>query len=224
MMSFFAASENFPFALAIAVMIGIALLEGITSAFGAGLSSLLDTLIPEFDVDIDTSGPEVQTPAPLSRLLGWLRVGQVPILMLLVIFLSGFGLSGLFIQSIAHTSIGYLLPAWMASVPALIMAMPVVRLLGGLLERFMPRDETEAVSSDSFIGRIAIITLGNATKGHAAQAKVKDEHGYSHYVMVEPDTIEDNFSQGEEVLLVRKQGILFHAIKNTNAVLSEKQQ
>ena len=221
MLQMLSATENFPFTLSLAVMLGIALLEGITSLFGAGLSSLLDTLIPEFDVDIDTSGPEVQSPTPLSRLLGWLRIGQVPILMLLVIFLTAFGLIGLGIQSMSLTTINTFLPPWVASIPAFILALPLVRLLGGLLERFMPKDETEAVSTESFIGRLASITLGTASRGSAAQAKLKDEHGYSHYVMVEPDMDDDEFQQGDEVLLVIKQGTVFRAIKNTNNVLSD---
>ena len=223
MIAFLSAPENFPFTLALAVMIGIALLEGITSLFGAALSSLLDTLIPDFDVDMDAGGPEVQTPTPLSRLLGWLRIGRVPILMLLVIFLTGFGLIGLAMQSVLIGAIGLLLPGWLAAIPAFFLALPVVRLLGGLLERFMPQDETDAVSRESFIGRIATLTLGSARQGNAAQAKVKDEHGYTHYIMVEPDTGQEELQQGEEVLLVRKQGAVFQAIKNTNAALSNKQ-
>jgi hypothetical protein len=224
MMQLITASENLPFTVALAVMFGIALLEGITTVFGAGFSAVLDTLIPDMDIgmDVDLDGPEVRTPNAVTRLLGWLRVGQVPILMLLVIFLTAFGLLGLGIQSVTHGIIGAYAPGWMASIPAVVFAMPVVRVLGGLLEKFMPKDETEAVSEDSFVGRIALITLGKAEKGSPAQARLKDRFGQSHYVMVEPETENDAFEQGEQVLLIKKMNSVFLAIRNTNEALIDE--
>lgn len=220
MIEFISASENFPFSLALAVMIGIALLEGITSLLGAGFSHLLDTLIPEHDLHADVSALEAAN--PLSKLLGWLRIGQVPILMLVVIFLTAFGLLGLGFQAFVKSATGALLPGWIAAIPVFLGSLPFVRVLGGLLERLMPKDETEAVSDESFVGRMATITLGTAKQGSPAQAKVKDQHGYSHYIMVEPDSKETEFVQGQEVLLVRKQGPTFQAIENTNEILSSK--
>ena len=224
MMQLITASENLPFTVALAVMFGIALLEGITTVFGAGFSAVLDTLIPDMDIgmDVDLDGPEVRTPNAVTRLLGWLRVGQVPILMLLVIFLTAFRLLGLGIQSVTHGIIGAYAPGWMASIPAVVFAMPVVRVLGGLLEKFMPKDETEAVSEDSFVGRIALITLGKAEKGSPAQARLKDRFGQSHYVMVEPETENDAFEQGEQVLLIKKMNSVFLAIRNTNEALIDE--
>ncbi|MGD8640607.1 MAG: YqiJ family protein [Gammaproteobacteria bacterium] len=224
MMQLITASENLPFTVALAVMFGIALLEGITTVFGAGISSMLDTLLPEIDVDmdVDLDGPEVRAPNALSRLLGWFRVGRVPILMLLVIFLTAFGLVGLGLQSVTHGTIGAYAPSWMASIPALVLAIPMVRVCGGLLERFMPKDETEAVSTDSFVGRIALITLGKAEKGNPAQARLKDRFGKSHYIMVEPETEDVVFEQGEQVLLITKSSAVFLAIKNTKDVLIDK--
>ncbi|MGD8567211.1 MAG: YqiJ family protein [Gammaproteobacteria bacterium] len=216
------ASENLPFTVALAVMFGIALLEGITTVFGAGISAVLDTLLPDMDFDVDLDGSEIRTPNALSRLLGWFRVGRVPVLMLLVIFLTAFGLLGLGIQSVTHGIIGAYAPGWLASIPAVVLATPMVRLFGGLLERFMPKDETEAVSMDSFVGRIALITLGKAEQGSPAQARLKDRFGKSHYIMVEPDSDNVVFEQGEQVLLIQKASSVFLAIRNTNDVLIDK--
>lgn len=222
MMQLITASENLPFTVALAVMFGIALLEGITTVFGAGISAMLDTLLPDMDIDMDLDGSEVRAPNALSRLLGWFRVGRVPVLMLLVIFLTAFGLLGLGIQSVTRGAIGAYAPAWLASIPALVLATPMVRLFGGLLERFMPSDETEAVSMDSFVGRIALITLGKAEKGSPAQARLKDRFGQSHYIMVEPDSEDIVFEQGEQVLLIKKVSSVFLAIRNTSDVLIDK--
>lgn len=226
MFEFLTASANMPFTVALAVMLGIALLEGIGTLFGAGLSALLDSLLPELDVDLDAdlAGPEIQSPTPLSRLLGWLRIGQVPLLMLLVVFLTSFGLIGLALQSFVNDLTGALLPAGVAVVPAILLAVPLVRVFGGVLGKILPKDETDAVSEDSLVGRIATITLGTAKKGSPAEAKVKDTRGTTHYVMVEPDVDGEALSAGSSVLLVRRAGAVFTAISNPNPALVDNEK
>lgn len=220
MFEFLTASQNTPFTVALTVMFGIAILEGVTALFGAALSSMLDTLLPDLDIDADL--PEYQSPNALSRLLGWLRIGQVPVLMLLVIFLTGFGLIGLGIQSAMQQSFGSMLPGVVASVPAVVLALPVVRVLGGALEKVMPRDETDAVSEEELIGLIGTVTLGRASSGSPAEAKVRDPKGTTHYVMVEPDDAADQFEAGKQVLLVSREGAVFRVIANPNPVLVDE--
>lgn len=219
MIDFIAASQNLPFTVAIAVMLIIALLEGITTVLGAGLSSVLETLIPEIDMDVDLESGQQST--PMIRLLGWLRIGEVPFLMVLVIFLTVFGLIGLGIQSLAQTTTTLLLPAWVAGMAALIAALPVVRVLAGGLNRIMPKDETEAVSEQSFVGKIATITLGQASVGNPSEAKLRDEHGLTHYVLVEPDVEGESFQHAEAVLIVKKAGAVYTAIRNESAALTD---
>lgn len=222
MFEFLTADQNMPFTVALAVMFGIAILEGLMTILGAGLSSIIESLMPDIDMDVDLSGPEVQSPSPLSRLLGWLRIGQVPVLMLLVIFLTSFGLIGIAIQSFANQTFGALLPAWLASVPAVLLSLPVVRVMGGILSAVMPKDETEAVSADTFVGRVATITLGTSKAGHPAEARMSDVHGTSHYIMVEPDNEAESFNKGDEVLLVRQSGSVFKVIENNNPSLVDE--
>lgn len=219
MLEFITAPENFPFSVALAVMFGIALLEGITTLLGAGLSSLIENLFPGFDLDADVSSPEYQSPSPLSKLLSWLRIGEVPVLMLFIVFLTAFGLSGLVIQSGVEGVTGALAPGGLVSIPALICAFPIVRISGGILAKIMPQDETDAVSEDSFIGRVAVVILGRAEIGSPAQAKLRDEHGQTHYVMVEPDNKGVVINAGSSVVLVSRAGAVFKAILNVNAAL-----
>jgi hypothetical protein len=143
---------------------------------------------------------------------------------LFVIFLTSFGLVGYGLQTISSEILGRLLPAWIAGVAAFFCALPIVRGGGGILAKIMPRDETDAVAEDSFIGLVAVITLGTARAGSAAQGKLKDRHGQSHYVMIEPDGIGEEFVQGTEVLLVKHSGAIFKAILNTSSVLGEKEE
>lgn len=221
MFEFVLEAGNRPFAIALGLMFGIALLEGTMTLLGAGLSGAIDSLLPETDADVDLDmdvGPdvgdvdgagadfgdstigqaEVGSPGALSRLLGWLCVGKVPVLILLVAFLTVFGLSGLVLQSIVQGLTGLLLQASLASIPAVIVAVPSVRVIGTGLAKLIPKDETTAVSTDSFVGRVATITLGTARKGEPAQAKLTDRHGQTHYVMVEPDSEATVFEAGDD--------------------------
>ena len=111
------------------------------------------------------------------------------------------------------------LPQWLAVVPIMLVSLPVVRLLAGLLAMIMPKDETTAVAESSFVGRIATITLGKATFGSPAQGKLQDEHGQTHYVMIEPDSPDLEFTQGAKVLITERNGSVFRGIANTTAAL-----
>lgn len=214
------ASENMAFSIALALMLMIAVLEGVAALFGAGVSSALDSLLPDSDISPHTEVGQIDADTALSRFLGWLRIGEVPLLMLLVVFLLSFGLLGLLLQGAVQNTLGFLVPAWLAVPTVFMLSLPLVRLGGGVLQAIMPRDETSAVSEDSLLGRIAVITLGNARAGYPAEAKVRDQHGYSHYIQLEPDGPDDEFVQGDEVLLLSRQGSVYKAILNPNPHLS----
>lgn len=222
MFEFLLATENLPFTIALAVMFGIACLEGVTALLGFALSGVLDALLPDFDFEVDLYS-ELESPSPFSRMLGWLRVGKVPILMLLIVFLTGFGLIGIALQLFIDSCFGFLLPNWLMSIPAVLLALPVVRIFGGVLNYIMPNDETDAVSVDSLVGRVATITLGTAAWESPAEARVQDIHGMTHYVMVEPDVEGENFIAPSAVLLVRNAGAVFKVIANPNAALVDSE-
>ena len=132
-----------------------------------------------------------------------------------------FGLFGLGVQAVANFILGAMLPAWLAAIPVLVVAVLCVRVFGSVLARIMPKEETDAVSSKTFIGRVAIVVTGTARTGHPAQAKLRDEHGHTHYVMVEPDVDGDDtdYPTGTDVLLVSQAGAVFRAIRNPNPSL-----
>lgn len=233
MLTFLLQSENLPFTVALGVMIGIALMEGVSLlALGAGVSGFLDDLVPdgspdfdtgidiEADADIDVgadvsvdAGGDFSIGSAFARALGWLHVGKVPLLILLVCFLTEFGLMGLAIQGLASKFLdGVLLPGWIASIAAFFSALPMTRMIGGIIGKYMPNDETEAVSIDEFIGITAIITVGKAAENSAAEARLKDRFGQSHYIMVEPDIAGETFPMGAKVLVVRRAGTIFRVV------------
>lgn len=200
-MSWFTATATWPFWVALLLILGIAVLEGIGLLLAISPSNVLDAWLPDFD-DAEW----------LGRVLGWLHLGRLPSLVLLLLFLTGFAVFGFALQHLLQTLTGHTLPALLASVLAVPAGMAGTRSLGGLLVHVLPRDESSAVSDQSFVGRSAIITAGHARRGLAAQARVKDQYGCTHYLMVEPDLEEQPLAEGSEVLLVSKPGSFYRAI------------
>lgn len=151
----------------------------------------------------------------MGGVLGWLHFGKVPFLIILVIFLTAFAVSGFIIQFAASGLIGFFMPLPIAVALAFVAAVFGVRVLGGALTKVIPRDETTAVSDASLVGRVGTIVIGTARAGNPAEARVRDEHGASHYVMVEPEGPDQAFETGASVLLVRHvSGRRFQAIHN----------
>ncbi len=216
-MSLFLAEQSLPFTVALIVMVALAVLEGASLLIGgSGLSELLDSAF-DFDADADIDAGIHGH----GGLLGWLHLGRVPLLMLLILFLTAFGIAGLLIQMLARGVVGGFLPAWLASVGAFLAAVPAVRIGGFVLEKILPRDESSAISLDALIGRAGVIVIGTARIGVAAQARVRDEHGRSHYVMVEPDQEDSTFEAGTEILLIKRLGAKYQAIRNPHAGLMQ---
>lgn len=225
MIAFILEDQNLPFMVSLTIMLMIACLEGVTTILGMGLSNLIEAFIPDFDLDIDADAdldnPDITSHGLLTKTFGWFRLGQVPFLIILIAFLTIFGLCGLILQSILISISGYMLPSLIASGITLVISLPMIRFTTGIIARIMPKDETEAVAEKSFIGRIATITLGKAEKNKPAQAKLKDKYGTTHYVMVEPDVDGELFEQGEQVLLVRQTGSGYKGIHNSVSALQE---
>ena len=234
----FFAPQNLPFAVALTIMLILGLVEGMGMIIGLGVSDLLDSLLPDMDVDadvdldIDIDSPDLSGGhgvevghldqiGPFTRMLSWLRVGRVPILILMVIFLLSFGLGGLILQAVIASFVGEPLPTIVAVVPALLVAIWSMNVLGGLAQKIVPRDESSAVSQDSFVGHVAVITTGAAETGKPAQARLRDKYQQAHYLMVEPDIEGEVLGEGEEVLIVRKEGSAFRAIANPNPALTD---
>lgn len=224
MVTFFLSPGNSPFTISLAIMLIIALLEVISASLGMGISEMVDSVLPEFDADIDA---DIDTAEPgggadsLIKLLSWFRIGEVPVLMLFIIFLTGFGLTGLIVQFTALQILGKTIPSIIATVPAIMCALPTVRVCGGVLGKYMPKDETYVVSEKSFIGQIATITMGTARDNSPAQAKLKDQHGQTHYLLVVPDNPLESFKQGDKTIIVSQNGSIFSVISTTSSVLTD---
>jgi hypothetical protein len=230
------APENLAFVIALAVVMALAVLQLLSLLLGGagfemggdghdaihlgdGLHShaALDAHGVDHDgLDFDGSHDGV-----FHQMLAWLHVGQMPFTILLILFLLNFGIAGLVLQNLVKSAAGVYMAAPLAVGAALLVALPGLRLSGGLLRPLLPREETEAVSHDSFIGRGAQITAGTARYGRPAEARLRDNFGRTHYVMVEPENEEDIFVAGSHVLLLKRDGALYRAMGNTSAALDD---
>jgi membrane protein implicated in regulation of membrane protease activity len=208
-MNLFTAPETLPFGLGVGLMVGVALLEGLGLLMAMSPSNLIDGWLPEIDTD-----------AGLDRLLGWLHLGRVPALVLLMLFLLGYVLFGYALQKTALIVTGQFLPAWMAALLAVPPGLATVRALGALVAHVVPRDETSAVSEQSLVGRTGVVSAGAARRGMAGQARVRDAYGRTHYLMVEPDHDDDVFEEGAQILIVRKAGVFYRCIANPHPHLA----
>ena len=205
-MNILTAPETWPFGASLAVMVGLSIVEGAGLLLAYSPSHMLDSLLPDMPDSADGA-------------LGWLHIGTVPLLVLLILFLSGFAIAGYVLQASVQSISGSLLPAWLASIPAFLAGVSTVKGVGSVLAKVIPKDESSAVSEQTLIGRSGVVIQGNARDGMAAQAKVRDSYGRSHYVMVEPDLIEETFDEGSDILLVKKIGARFKCIRNPHPTL-----
>jgi len=201
LVSLFAAPQTWPFGAALALIVAVALVEGIGMLAAISPSNTIDGWLPEIGGD-----------GGLDSLLGWLHIGRVPTLVLLVLFLAGYAVFGYSLQAVVHALSGHYLPAWAGAVAAVPPGLATVRSLGALVERIVPRDESSAVSEQSLVGRAGLVSGGTARRGLAAQARVKDTHGRSHYLMVEPELDDEVFEEGTEILVVRKAGAFYRCV------------
>jgi hypothetical protein len=195
MISFLSASENVVFVSALLLMVLIGLVQLIGFGFDTDLA----------DADAHPDG------TPLD-FLSWAGVGRLPLLMLLVVFLAIFGAVGLIGQQLSQDLLGGMASAALAVPAAAAAALPLTGFAARGLARILPRDHTTAIDLDWLTGTSAQIVTGRAAPGSPARARVEDQHGQTHYVMVEPDNPGQAFEEGERVLLVRREGQLFRAI------------
>jgi len=217
LMEFISSDYNLIFSIALILMLMISILEGISTLLGLGLSELIETILPDFEMEI--SNPDAPQ-SVLSKLLGWINFGKVPILIIFVCFLSAFGIVGYLLQYLSLTLTSNLLPLFFTLPAALVVSLPFVRIFTNTMQKIMPRDESSALSENSFIGQMATITLGEASKDSPAEGKVTDKHGQTHYFMIQPESETEMFKQGEQVLLSKPSANGFFAIYTDNVTLN----
>lgn len=193
LVSFLLADFNLLYSCALLFVLCLALLEGIGLLIGLSLASGLDNLLPiDLDTDISLSS------GGLSAVLGWLYLHRLPFMVWLLLFLTSFGVVGLSINSLI------VLPTLISFSITFIITILSCRVLGKKMAEIMPANESSAISSHTFSGKIATITIGKGTKGNATEAVLHDDFNQKHYLLVEPENEEQIFLPGTQVVLIEK--------------------
>ncbi|TEW47862.1 OB-fold-containig protein [Psychromonas algicola] len=202
MLDFFLADFNLPYSISISIVFAIACLEGVGLLIGLSISNFLEDL---FSIDFvnDTELPS----GGISATLGWLYLHRLPMLVWLLLLLSSFGIVGVTLNYLV------LLPLWLTLPITIVATVFITRFLAKHLSKIIPKNESSATSSSSFVGKVATITIGKASKGHPTEAVVKDSYNQKHYVLVEPEESSKIFTQGMQVVLIQKQKSTWLAIE-----------
>jgi len=198
----FLTTPYLPFAIAFVVMVGIGLIE----AVGLGLGHL------DLHGDLASDGT--------TGLLDWLGLGrEIPVLIWLTSLLACFAFVGVAFQQVAVATIGMRLAWWLASGAALLLGAPLNTLVANGLMKIMPTFETTVITTDDLLARRGTVLEGTARRGSPARAKVVDQYGQAHFIMVEPHNDIDEIATGQSALIVRREGGLFFVLPDENARL-----
>ena len=217
------APENFLFLIALGLFLLIFLVQLLSVILGMEPFGFLDNLLPDVDLNIELDiDPGDVSPGFTDSVMSMLKLGRVPFIFTFILFLFLFSLVGLYGQMLlVELGIGRL--HWfLASGGAFIVTMPLLRMGNGFLEKILPKDETAAVSVETFIGRMATVLIGTVTHERSAEAKVVGPEGRTHYIQVVADNEGKVFKKGDQVLIVgRRTESVFTVIENKNPLLED---
>jgi len=163
---------------------------------------------------LETGAPEGGTvPSMTGVILGAIGAKHLPLTVWLAIFCAFFAGAGLTLQITLHALAGFFLPEMFAAVLAMLAALPLTRILSGLISRIVPRDETTAVSERSLGRRRGVVTVGTARRGNPAEVRVKDRYNNTHYLMIEPLGDTESIPERSEVLVLRTRDGTLRAVR-----------
>jgi len=182
---------NAPYFFALCILVLLFAFEIAGMLIGMSLSHAFDSVI-DFDADTDVGGH-----------LSILGLGKVPLIVWLTFLLGVFAIFGYALNAITSSFIGYT-PIWLSASLVGVLAFVINGVLCRIFAKAFPKYETTVVSIETFSGRIATVTVGNATNADFAMGVVKDEHNHSHNVRIQ--TMDDGVvcQEGTQVILVER--------------------
>lgn len=183
--------SQLPFVATLCAVLVIFLADlALTVAAGTGFSDLFEAIAGA------DSLPDVS-------FTNWLMVREVPLLLVILTFLTSFGLFGFAVQGVSEHYLSASSNQIIVCLLATVFGLLTIRGLSSFLQKFKVV-HTDAVSTSEFIGKTAVIVGSAASRGHPVEATYTDKFGYTHYVLVEPVEEGVTLKQGEQVQLVLK--------------------
>ena len=212
MADFLLTQANLPFTLSLTFVLILGAFEAFSLCTGFSLVGALDNWAPS-DVDVGSHGAGPSEVNGLTEIATWLCLDRLPLLIWFVLVAVSFSITGYSCNYISLTLSNALLPQSATLPIALFVTAFCCRYIGALVARILPKNESSAVSIDGLLGRVGTVTIGCAIKGNPSEAIVKDQYLQQHYVLVEPELPSIEFNSGTQVVLLRRQGMVWSAAR-----------
>lgn len=136
---------------------------------------------------------------------------KIPVIIFILLFCFFFGFIGLFFQFITKD---FEINQYISSIFVFPLTILVIRYLSIPFSKISIKDETSVVSKLSFIGETGVIILGVSKINFPTEAKFIDVYGREHYFLVEPLNIDEEFNEGDFVIIIEKKSdSVFSVIK-----------
>ena len=190
-----------PFAISAAIMLTLGGIELLTMIVGFSISELIGK-----DFALET-----ESHSAIGGLFLWINAGRLPLLILMILALGVFAITGFLLQAIAH-SVGTAVPVTLAALAAMAISLPAIRVTSRGIARIIPRDETYVVDEADFVGHVGEVSIGPLDQGLPGKVRLKDVFGNWHSVAARASPDSTPLPVGASVLLVDRDTKGFIAI------------
>lgn len=201
-----------PFAISAAIMVTLGGIELLTMIVGFSISELIGK-----DFALET-----ESHSAIGGLFLWINAGRLPLLILMILALGVFAISGFLLQAIAH-SVGTAVPVTLAALAALAVSLPAIRVTSRGIARIIPRDETYVVDEADFVGHVGEVSIGPLDQGLPGKVRLKDVFGNWHSVAARASPKSTPLAVGASVLLVDRDAKSFIAISAPADLITQQQ-
>ena len=201
-----------PFAISAAIMVTLGGIELLTMIVGFSISELIGK-----DFALET-----ESHSAIGGLFLWINAGRLPLLILMILALGVFAISGFLLQAIAH-SVGTAVPVTLAAIAAIAVSLPAIRVTSRSIARIIPRDETYVVDEADFVGHVGEVSIGPLDQGLPGKVRLKDVFGNWHSVAARASPESTPLPVGASVLLVDRDARSFIAISAPTDLITQQQ-
>ncbi len=201
-----------PFAISAAIMVTLGGIELLTMIVGFSISELIGK-----DFALET-----ESHSAIGGLFLWINAGRLPLLILMILALGVFAISGFLLQAVAH-SVGTAVPVTLAALAAMAISLPAIRFTSRGIARIIPRDETYVVDEADFVGHVGEVSIGPLDQGLPGKVRLKDVFGNWHSVAARASPESTPLPVGASVLLVDRDARSFIAISAPTDHITQQQ-
>ena len=201
-----------PFAISAAIMVTLGGIELLTMIVGFSISELIGK-----DFALET-----ESHSAIGGLFLWINAGRLPLLILMILALGVFAITGFLLQAIAH-SVGTAVPVALAALAAFAISLPAIRVTSRGIARIIPRDETYVVDEADFVGHVGEVSIGPLDQGLPGKVRLKDVFGNWHSVAARASPESTPLPVGASVLLVDRDARSFIAISAPADLITQQQ-